>query len=130
MARYILLQPHFIGGTLLAAGSIVTDEDLGEGVEAGNEMVEVNAKGQPKSKEDADRLRGLGIPTEPIEVAPVSPHAPNPTMPQALPPHGIGEVEPAGNFVPADGVESDEAAAARAEQQDAASTTPQRRKKQ
>lgn len=134
MKRFILEEPHFIGGTLLAAGSIVNEAELGEfkkdgkthKVEPGQFLIEVNAKGEPVKNEDRERLQNLGISAVPIEVAPVAPHAPNPTAPQALPPHGVGEVVPAGHFVAADGVESDEAAEARAEQTDA--VTPKRRK--
>lgn len=127
MKRYILLEPSFIGATLLSAGSIVTDDDLGsytdddgkeQQVKAGQFLVEVDAKGQPAHKKDAARLADVGISAVPIEVAPVSPHAPNPTAPQALPPHGTGEVLPPGTYVGAEGVESNEAAEARAEQVD------------
>lgn len=124
MKRFILLQPHFIGATYLSAGSIVTEDDL-NGAEPGKELVEVNDRNQAVKKEDAGKLTALGIPVGPTEIAPTSPHAPNPTQPQGLPSHGVDELEPAGNFVPADGVESDEAAEARKEQQDAA--TPRRR---
>jgi hypothetical protein len=159
MKRYILAEPHYIGGVLLAAGSIVTDDDLGTfkapaddergkylpngqlnpdfkprfkagdevQVEAGSQLIEVDAKGSPKNKADERRLTEAGISAAPIEVAPVAPHAPNPTQPQGLPAHGTGELQPPGVYVPGDGVESDEAAEAREEQQEA--TQPQRRKK-
>ncbi|MBV9528170.1 hypothetical protein [Sphingomonas sp.] len=126
MKTFLLKEPHFIGGTLLAAGSRVTEAELA-GSKPGQGLVEIGANGQPKHKEDAEDLRHLGISAAPIEVAPVSPHAPNPTAPQALPAHNVGEVLPAGEYVAAEGVESNEAAAARAEQQEA--TSPQRRKK-
>jgi hypothetical protein len=132
MKRYILTEAHFIGGSLLAAGSIVTEADLGtyrdekgkeQAVKAGSGLVEVDAKGQPVNDDDQARLRDLGVSAVPIEVAPVAPHAPNPTAPQALPPHGTGEVVPPGQYVAAQGVESDEAAEARQDQADALKPT-------
>ena len=135
MKTYILAEPHFIGGTLLAAGSRVSEADLTvsgpngkqERIDPGDGLIEVDPKGQPKSREDAARLQALGVSAQPIEVAPVAPHAPNPTMPQALPPHAVGEALPPGEFVPADGVESDEARASREAQRP--SPNPQRRKR-
>lgn len=146
MKRYMLTEPAFIGTALLAAGSIITDDDLPEGQEAepghyegsgdqrvwipprlipGTSMrspppasaIEVDANGVPKRKEDAG-FAALRIPTE---IAPVSPHAPNPTAPQALPPHEVGTTGDVGaQFTSGarDGVESDEAAQARADQAD------------
>src|SRR5690349_602209 len=130
MKRFMLKEPHFIGGALLAAGSIVTEGDLGKDrkghkTKPGEGLVEINAHGQAVDRDEADEVQRLGVSAIPVEVAPVSPHAPNPTMPQALPAHNVGEVLPAGTFVPAQGVESDEAAEARAEQ--VAETKPQRR---
>lgn len=80
-------------------------------------------------------LSNLALPGEakgvtPVLIAPIAPHAPNPTAAQGFPPggkvSGSGRVihpdGQGGSFeaVPADGSESDEAAAARREQRDGA----------
>lgn len=116
MKRWMLAEPAFIGAALLAAGSIITEQDLPVGIDPNDEdgeaeirsdppvsSIEINENGQAVRKKDRAAAAALGISV--VEVAPVAPHAPNPTMPQSLPPHGVGEVLPAGTYVPADGAQ-------------------------
>jgi hypothetical protein len=92
MARYILTEPAFIGGVLLAAGSIITDDDLPEAppVDAATGRVQTDDKGKPEAPvksapprsaievdengvpvDDADLpvLEAAGVSAMPIEVA-------------------------------------------------------------
>lgn len=109
MKRWMLTEAAFIGAALLAAGSIITEEDLPIGLDPTDEdgereirsepplsSIEINEKGEAVRKKD--RAAGIGY-TE------VAPHAPNPTMPQSLPSHGVGETLPSGTYVPADGAQ-------------------------
>lgn len=116
MKRWMLSEPAFIGAALLAAGSIITETDLPIGLDPDDEegeremrsapptsAIEINENGQAVKKKDRGAAAALGIGV--VEVAPIAPHAPNPTMPQALPAHGVGEALPAGTYVPADGAQ-------------------------
>ncbi len=116
MKRWMLTEAAFIGAALLAAGSIITEEDLPVGIDPTDEdgereirsepptsSIEINEKGEAIRKKDRAAAAALGIGY--TEVAPIAPHAPNPTMPQALPPHGVGETLPPGTYVPADGAQ-------------------------
>lgn len=119
MRSFIVTRGSFIADTLVAEGSIVTDEDL-RGAEPGSALVEVDPVTLvPVNQEEAIKLRGLPT-TAPIEIAPIAPHAPNPTQPQAVPAHGPGAAAIVARgqtrYVPAEGVESYEAAEARATQ--------------
>lgn len=102
MKRWMLTEAAFIGAALLAAGSIITEEDLPVGIDPTDEegereirsdpptsSIEINEAGQAVKKKDRAAAAALGIGY--TEVAPIAPHAPNPTMPQALPPHGVGD---------------------------------------
>lgn len=116
MRHFIVAQPSFIADQLVAAGSRVTDADLGAS-EPGTQLIEVDERGSPLNPADAQRLIGVDVILAPVQVAPVAPHAPNPTRAQALPSQPAGGVSIAGDrrYVPADGVESNEAAEARVE---------------
>lgn len=116
MKRWMLTEAAFIGAALLAAGSIITENDLPVGPDPDDEdgereirsapptsAIEINEDGQAVKKKDRAAAAALGIGV--VEVAPIAPHAPNPTMPQSLPPHGVGEVLPTGTVVPADGAQ-------------------------
>lgn len=117
MKRYLLTEAAFIGAALLAAGSIITENDLPVGPHPDPEndddyrspppesAIEIDTNGQPVKKRDRATLAALGLGAPAVEVAPIAPHAPNPTMPQALPPHGVGETLPPGTYVPADGAQ-------------------------
>ncbi|MGL5735554.1 MAG: hypothetical protein ACRCYS_11870 [Beijerinckiaceae bacterium] len=57
MKRYMLTEPAFIGNALLAAGSIVTDDDLPESPvldDAGEETGEMFRSPPPKSSIEVD----------------------------------------------------------------------------
>ena len=124
--RYLLTEPAFIGAALLAAGSIITEDDLPVGPGPIDEStgkrgphirsapptsaIQVDRHGQPVDDEDLAALAGISLASNVAEIAPIAPHAPNPTMPQALPPHGVGEVQPAGTYVAAEGVQTAEQA--------------------
>lgn len=116
MRHFIVAQPSFIANQLVAAGSRVTEYDLGLS-EPGEQLIEVDERGSPLNPADVNRLIGIDVNLAPVQVAPVAPHAPNPTRAQALPPQPAGGVSLAGDrrYVPADGVESNEAADARVE---------------
>ena len=115
MKRYLLTEAAFIGAALLAAGSIITENDLPVGPHPDTEndedfrspppdsAIEIDSNGQPVKKRDRATMQALGLGV--TEVAPIAPHAPNPTMPQALPPHGVGDTLPPGTYVPADGAQ-------------------------
>ena len=116
MKRWMLTEAAFIGAALLAAGSIITENDLPVGPDPDDEegereirsapptsAIEINEQGNAVKKKDRAAAAALGIGF--VEVAPIAPHAPNPTMPQALPPHGVGETLPPGTYVPADGAQ-------------------------
>lgn len=116
MKRWMLTEAAFIGAALLAAGSIITEEDMPVGLDPTDEdgereirsdppisSIEINEKGEAVKKKDRAAAAAFGIGY--TEVAPIAPHAPNPTMPQSLPPHGVGETLPPGTYVPADGAQ-------------------------
>ena len=138
--RYQLTEPAFIGGALLAEGSRITDDDLPVGPDPRNPgktmrspppetAIEIDANGVAVNKADRVIQETIGA-AQPIQVAPIQPHAPNPTAPQALPGHGVASPLPVGEYVPAEGVESNEAAAARAEQlADATDAAPASRRR-
>lgn len=116
MKRYLLTEAAFIGAALLAAGSIITENDLPVGPHPDpdndddfrspppDSAIEIDSHGQPVKKRDRATMQALGLGVV-TEVAPIAPHAPNPTMPQALPSHGVGETLPPGVYVPADGAQ-------------------------
>lgn len=116
MRHFIVASPSYIADRLLAQGSRITDAWL-NGAEPGTNLIETDENGVPKKPEDVARLLAAGVNLGPVQVAPVMPHAPNPTQPQAVPGQAAGSVQIAGNreYVPADGVESNEAADARVE---------------
>lgn len=117
MARnFILERPSFIDSQLIPAGARITDAHL-HGAEPGSALIETDERDAPLDPADTARLLNLGVNLAPIQVAPIQPHAPNPTQPQAIPAQPAGGVSIAGdqNYVPADGVESKEAAKARVE---------------
>lgn len=121
MKRWILLEASYIASTLLAPGSVVTEEDLGPDTEPGRALVEVDENLQPVTDDGRRQLLQSGVlPLGTAQIAPVNPHAPNPTRPQAIPPRAV--LDPAlatdRGYVPAEGVESNEAVSARAEQTD------------
>jgi len=116
MKRWMLTEAAFIGAALLAAGSVITENDLPVGPDPEDEdgeaeirsapptsAIEINEDGQAVKKKDRAAAAALGIGV--VEVAPIAPHAPNPTMPQSLPSHGVGETLPPGTYVPADGAQ-------------------------
>lgn len=116
MRHFIVAEPSYIADRLVAAGSRITDAWL-NGAEPGTNLIETDEAGVPKDSADIARLLAAGTNLGPVEVAPVSPHAPNPTAPQAIPGQTAGSVQLAGDreYVPAAGVESNEAASARVE---------------
>lgn len=117
MTQYLVTNGSFIGGSLVPPGALVSDADL-NWAEPGSALVEVDASGRPVKDEDLPKLLHIGSGFVHVPVAPVSPHAPNPTQPQAVPGFTPGAALPfAGKrgYVPAEGVESNEAAAARVE---------------
>ena len=86
MKRYILSSPAFVAATLLTAGSIITDDDLGtkevpvldkDGKPTGKtkrvqvrppaDAIEVDAKGQPVDAVGAAALAAVA--TEPVQIA-------------------------------------------------------------
>ncbi len=125
--RWMLAEVGFFG-SLLAVGSIITQEDLGYGTdEKGKKVaikppksaIEVDELGRPVSDEDAAKYAEIFGGNVGVEIAAVAPFAPNPTAPQAAPaqaPGGLQLAEGALQLAPAPGVESDEARAAREEQ--------------
>lgn len=145
LKHYMLTESAFIAGALLTAGSLINSDDLGQAekpildkdgkptgktetvdVRPPSSAIEVDAKGVPKSDEDADILAAAVGNVAGVPIAPVQPHAPNPTHAQgapAQPAGGVQVVERQLPTEPAEGVESNEAAAARAEQKDAATET-------
>lgn len=112
--RYMVVQGSFIADQLVAPGSVLTDADL-NGSEPGSALVEVDGNGSPVNPDDLAKLRNAGINFGPVQVAPVLPHAPNPTRPQAIPGQAPGAVAFAEDreYVPGEGVESNESAEAR-----------------
>ena len=93
IVRVLLTEPTYINGVLLQAGEI-TDVNLTElGVSS---LDEKHADGSSKtpSLELADKSKAE--PIEQVEVAAVSPHAPDPTIPQGIPagtvPSGSGRL--------------------------------------
>lgn len=114
MRYFTISRVSFINDQLVDAGSRLTDAHL-NGAEPGEAWVETDENGVPLTDEGKRELLGANINYGPVQVAPIQPHAPNPTKPQALPSQPIGGVSIAGNrnYVPADGVESNEAADAR-----------------
>lgn len=116
MKRYMVTQGSFIGSQLISPGSVLTDYQLG-GATAGSTLVEIDANGNPVNPADMETMRLAGINFGPVQVAPVMPHAPNPTRPQAIPGQAPGAVAFAEDreYVPGEGVESNESAAARVE---------------
>lgn len=112
--RYMVVEGSFIASQLVAPGSVLTEADLG-GASPGNALVEIDDKGSPVNPDDLAKLRNAGINFGPVQVAPIMPHAPNPTRPQAIPGHAPGDVAFAEdrNYVPGEGVESNESAEAR-----------------
>lgn len=116
MRHFIVAKPSYIADRLVDAGSRITDAWL-NGAEPGTNLIETDEAGVPKDPRDIATLLATGVNLGPVQVAPVAPHAPNPTAPQAIPAQAAGGVQLAGDreYVPADGVESSEAAAARVE---------------
>lgn len=112
--RYMVVEGSFIASQLVAPGSVLTDADLG-GATPGNALVEIDQSGSPINPDDLAKLRNAGINFGPVQVAPIMPHAPNPTRAQAIPGHAPGAVAFAEDreYVPGDGVESNESAEAR-----------------
>lgn len=145
--HYMLTAPAFIGGALLVAGSRINSDDLGtaekpvldkdgkptgktETVEVAppKDAIEVDEHGVPKRKEDSDLLASVVGDVAGVPIAPVQPHAPNPTHPQGAPAQPAGGVQVVDRQLPtepAEGVESNEAAEARADQREAAQDTAQ-----
>lgn len=149
MKRWMLTEAAFLGGVLLAAGSRITENDLPVGPEMepakmkdgmlipaqpkeGGKMIrsapppasiEIDASGQPVASLSPFEDSVFAAASTVTEVLPVAPHAPNPTMPQAIPPHAVGEVAPLGTFAPAEGAQgSTEGTAADLEAEMAAAT--------
>ena len=136
---YRLTEVSFIGGALLAAGSIVTSQDLGtytdpadgkeKEVKPGSALVEVDEAGKPKTDAGARALQAVLGNIAPMEIAAVAPFSPNPTRPQGAPTQAPGGLSLAENDLPqtapAQGVESDEAAQARGEQAEKAAEAVQ-----
>lgn len=117
MRNFLVTNGSFIGGSLVPPGAIVSEVAL-NGATPGEALVEVDDSGKPVNDADLPRLLHIGSGFVHVPVAPVSPHAPNPTRAQAVPGHTPGAALPlAGDrgYVPAEGVESNEAAAARVE---------------
>jgi hypothetical protein len=116
MRHFIVAADSYIADRLLAAGSRITDAWL-NGATPGSNLIETDEAGVPLDPKDGARLLAAGVHLGPVQVAPVAPHAPNPTRPQSIPGQSGGSVMIAGDrgFVPGDGVESNEAADARVE---------------
>jgi len=121
MRYFIVAEPSFIGAQLVGIGSRLNENDL-NGSTPGNHLIEINEDGSPINQKDRARLLKALAGASSVAIAPIAPHAPNPTAPQAIPGQRPGSVQLAGgdlNFRPAVGVETDEAAAARIAQLEA-----------
>lgn len=83
--RYLLTEVAFIGATLLAVGSVVTSDDLGEykdpddgkmkPVRPPASSIEIDENNRPVSKEDADAYVALigSLPAPAAEIQPFTP---------------------------------------------------------
>lgn len=112
--HYMLTEPAFIAGALLTAGSRINSNDLGFktvtekgkpkkiAVRPPSTAIEVDERGNPKSEADADLLASVASGNEGVPIAPVQPHAPNPTLPQGAPAQPAGGVQVAENQVQAE----------------------------
>lgn len=127
--HFVLVATSFIGGSLLAPGSRVTDADLGtyvdpadgrtKAVKPGETLVEVNEDGSPIDQAGAYKLQAIAGDTTGYQVAAVAPFSPNPTRPQGAPTQtagGVSLVEGQLRTLPPEGVESNAAADARSQQ--------------
>lgn len=104
--RFLLSEVAFIGGTLLAPGSIVTSDDLGtfkdpkdgkeKPVRAPASAIEVDESGRPVSSDDADAYASL-VGSMPAPAAEIAPFAPGGG--QAMPSQQPGGVQLAGQQV-------------------------------
>lgn len=114
MKHFVVIAGSFIGGILVAPGSFVNEDDL-QGATPGSNLVEIDEAGRPVNSDDLAKLQGISFNPSRSEIAAVSPHAPNPTRPQAIPgrqPFDAPLVRD-GGWEPSQGVESDEAKEAR-----------------
>lgn len=105
--RFLLAEVAFIGGTLLAAGSVVTSDDLGEykdpkdgklkPVKPPMSSIEIDEAGRPVTAEGAEAYAALvgSLPPAPAEIQPFTPGGG-----QALPSQGPGGVQLAGQQLP------------------------------
>lgn len=105
--RFLLAEVAFIGGTLLAAGSVVTSEDLGEfkdpkdgkikAVKPPLSSIEIDEAGRPVTAEGAEAYAQLvgSLPPAPAEVMPFTPGGG-----QALASQAPGGVQLAGQQLP------------------------------
>lgn len=138
LRHFVTTEVQFIAGSLLAPGSRVTSDDLGQfrdpvsgdmrAVEPARSMVEVDANGQPIDDLNAAKMQGVVGDFAGVPIAAVQPFSPNPTRPQGAPtqpPGGVSLADNALHVLPPEGVESNAAAAARAEQADASSKAVQ-----
>ena len=102
--RYLLAEVAFIGGTLLAVGSVITSDDLGEfkdpkdgkikAVKPPASSIEIDADGRPVSSEDAEAYADL-VGQMPAPRAQVMPFAPGGG--EAMPAQQPGGLQLAGN---------------------------------
>lgn len=135
---FVVIAPSFIGGSLLAPGSRVTQDDLGYAsdpvtgavvpTKAGDTLAAINPDGSPFDDEAAYKLHSIAGQLGEMPIAAVAPFSPNPTRPQgapAQPPGGVMMAENQMRTAPAVGVESDQAAAARLEHSDNAAAMVQ-----
>lgn len=115
MRHFVVIAPSFIRDQIAGIGSRVTDADL-NGSTPGSALVEVSEDGRPLDSKDVERVRLALAGAAPIAVAPIAPHQPNPTSPQALPGQAAGGLMLAGRDLPYVAAGSaDESAASRVE---------------